>query len=184
MTEEELLKYIKTTKQFPRSFDDYFNYFFPALFISISGVQAYAIFKTYGQSTFNPFFILLFCLGVLLAFLTLIRLNDNVKFKAVRVDSKIDIDKIADGLKEKFKLKRIRVDKDLGKIEAFTQIRSFSWGEKLTLIWTDNSVLINSRPNGFFQPFTFFEDRKNIRELEQLLTGNTAVVDPQNSANS
>jgi hypothetical protein len=170
MTEIESIRHIKIAKQFPKTFDDYFNYFNPIFFIFFSGVAVYGFFKSHGQLTFELILILFFCFGVAFTFLTFIRLNDNIKFRTVSVDTNIDIDKIAERLKERFRLIRIIVNKDLGKIEAFTQSRSFSWGEKLTLIWTEDAILINSRPSGYLQAFTIFEDRKNIRKLEQLLS--------------
>ncbi len=169
MTEIELIARIKTTKEFPRTFDDYFNYFNPIFFIFFSGVATYGFFKSQGQLTFELISISFICIGVFFIFLTFIRLNDNIKFKTVAADSNIDIDKIGERLQENFKLIRINVNKDLGKIEAFTQTRAFSWGEKLTLIWNENTILINSRPSGYLQAFTIFEDGKNIKKLQQLL---------------
>jgi hypothetical protein len=50
-------------------------------------------------------------------------------------------------------------------IKAKTKHSLFSWGETVTLIFTDREILMNSRPMGS-QPFTFNRDLVNYRKLK------------------
>ena len=167
MAEIDLIEQIKISKQFPRRFDDYFNYFIPLLGGCLAGLSTWGLMTTPGLLKMYFFFFTCFSLALLA--LSLIRLNDNIKFKTVFLKPTISPDNIADVFIQCFRINSINVQKEIGKIEAFTKTSLFSWGEKITVIITHQGVLINSRPSAIRQAFTIFEDRKNIRKLTRLL---------------
>ena len=172
MTEKETIEQIIATKKSPRTFDDYTNYVFlvaPIAFVAIGISMILNYFKFDSGLPVLSVGILLFSLGVGFAFFVLKRLSDNVTFTTVSSVAKEDIDKVAEKLRQQFKLRRVDVNKDLNRIIAFTKTTAFSWGEQLTLIFDKDDILINSRPSGTRQPLTIIKDRQNIKKLEQIL---------------
>ena len=166
MTDRKLIEYIKSNKSFPRSFDDYFNYgilIFPLAFIAMSLVLLYSAIK-FGYYDNIVFAIIFMIIGLPFLKLSWKRLQDNQVF----VEHKTDL-KYADNfsnacrvLKEKLELKHFEKVEHLGLIIGQTKMSLFSWGETITIVCTDNSILINSKPK---QPVTLVKDKANIKQV-------------------
>jgi hypothetical protein len=172
MTEKETIQHIITTRKFPRTFDDYANYIFlvgPIAFVAIGFSMIYNYIKFHTGLLILTISILFIFLGLLFAFFVLTRLNDNITFKSISAITDDNMDNIAERLNQKFNLRRIDVNKESNSIVAFTKITAFSWGERLTLVFDKDCILVNSRPSGSIQPLTFIKDRQNIKKLEQIL---------------
>ena len=172
MTEKETLEYIITTRKFPRTFDDYTNYFFlvaPIAFIAIGFSMLYNYIKFDSGLPILIVSMLFIALGVFSVFFVLKRLNDNITFRSISAITDDNIDDVAEKLNQKFNLRKVDVNKSLNRIVAFTKATAFSWGEQLTLVFDKGCILINSRPSGLRQPLTIIKDRQNIKKLEQIL---------------
>jgi len=170
---KEIVKQIKKTKQFIRSFDDYMNYFifvFPIGFIAIGITIMYSSIMSELDLITLLISILPISIGIALAIFTQRRLNDTITFTTVPISSINDANDIVDVIKKNFKLSKIEVDIELGVITAYTKLTFFSWGEKLTVIIDSKSLLINSRPTGSGQPLTIIKDKHNIKKLKCLLS--------------
>lgn len=64
----------------------------------------------------------------------------------------------------------MNTDEDLGIIIVHTNWSGFSWGEQITLVVDEYSVLINSRPDDDArQPITIIKDRQNIKKLKKII---------------
>jgi hypothetical protein len=172
MTEKETIEHIITTRKFPRTFDDYTNYFFlvfPIAIIAIGFSMIYNYIKFDSGLPILIVSILFISLGIVFAFFVLKRLNDNITFRSILAVTDDNIDNVAEKLNQKFNLRRVDVNKDLNRIVAFTKTTAFSWGEQLTLVFDKDCILINSRPSGSRQPLTIIKDRQNIKKLERIL---------------
>jgi uncharacterized membrane protein len=172
MTEKETIVHIITTEKSPRTFDDYTNYFFliaPLGFVVIGFSALYNSFRFASGLSILFFSIAFICSGILFLVFILTRLKDNITFKSISPASADSMDNVAEKLNQSFTLRKMDVNKKLGRIVAFTKITGFSWGEQITIIFDKDRVLVNSRPSGIRQPFTILKDRQNIRRLEQIL---------------
>ena len=172
MTEDETIVYIITTEKSPRTFDDYSNYFFliaPLGFVAIGCSALYNYFRFTSGLSILFFSIAFICSGILFSVFILTRLKDNITFTSISPISAESMDNVVEKLNQHFTLRRIDVDKKLGKIVAFTKITAFSWGEQITVIFDKDRILINSRPSGTRQPFTILKDRQNIKKLAEML---------------
>lgn len=171
MTKKELVQHIKQTGKFVRTYDDYTSYFIFVFPISIGFIgfsMIYNYFKFHSEITLLLVAILFISMAFLFGFHINRRLKENITFESISTTNH-DIDTIAEKLKKNFKGIEIKVNHNLGVIEAYTKMTGFSWGEKLTLIIDKNSILINSKPSGTRQPITILKDRKNIKKLKQIL---------------
>lgn len=172
MTEKDTIEHIVTTRKFPRTFDDYANYFFlvgPIAIVAIGFSMIYNYIKFHTGLLILILSILFILGGIFFAFFVLNRLNDNITFKSISAITDDNMDKVAERLNQKFNLRRIDVNKELNCLVAFTKVSAFSWGEQLTLVFDKDCILINSRPSGSRQPLTIMKDRRNIKRLEQIL---------------
>jgi hypothetical protein len=172
MTNKALIDHIKTTNKFPMTFDDYTNYFiliFPMAFICIGLVMAYNYFHFEGELDILLVSVLLIIIGLFFTFFTYLRLKQTVTFESIITMYNNETEKIADKLRDNFKLRNINVDKELGLVIAYTKMTTFSWGEKLTLLIDKNTILINSRPSGIRHPVTIFKDKLNIKKFKEII---------------
>jgi hypothetical protein len=172
MTEKETIEHIIATGRSPRTFDDYSNYFFlifPVVFTVMGFSMAYNYIKFHSGLTILMLSVLYVFFGIFSVFFVLKRLNDNITFRSISANTDDGIDSVAERLQQKFKLRRIDVNKELNSIVAFTKATAFSWGEQLTLVFGEDCILVNSRPSGTRQPLTIMKDRQNIKKLEQIL---------------
>jgi hypothetical protein len=173
MTDEDYVEEIKKTKKMKRQFEDYINYFifiFPLgiAFIGISMIVGY--FKHNLETEQLLISIIPVSLGLLFAYFTLRRLNENVKFETIENHNNLDLDNLKIEIEHNFRTNNIYVDKDLELIEVLTKLTGFSWGERITIIKDGNTFLVNSKPSGTNQPVTIYEDRKNIKKIRKILT--------------
>ena len=172
MTEKETIEHIIATGKFPKTFDDYTNYIFlvaPMAFVAIGFTMMYNYFKFHSGAPVLIISVLFISFGILFAFFVLNRLRDNITFRSISAKAGDNMDIVAEKLNQRFKLRKIDVNKDLNRIVAFTKITAFSWGEQITLVFEKDCILINSRPSGSSQPLTIIKDRQNIKKLERIL---------------
>jgi hypothetical protein len=172
MTDRQLLKFIVQKKRRPLSFDDYTNFLVLLLplgftFLGVMALYRYIYFE-------RPFLLLLvgvfFTLfGPLFMYLSIVRLKQNVSFFTIANPRDLDLEQIKDLISDNFRLADIKVDKKLRRILAGTKMTAFSWGENITVVHNGAEVLVNSRPSGSRQPFTFNQDVKNIRKIRTLV---------------
>ena len=104
--------------------------------------------------------------GTTLTYYIVRRIESEKKFETLILPKDITFDDIP----KKVRLSKwTTVSKAKEVIEISTNITLFSWGEFITIIkLDDNSILVNSRPNGR-QPFTFNRDKVNLKKLDTLL---------------
>ena len=172
MTDRETIEHIIATGKYPRSFDDYTDYFFlffPVAFVAIGISMIYNYIKFHSGLPILVVGVLFIPFGIFFVFFVLERLNNNVTFRSISTAAAGDMDSVAERLNQKFKLRRIEVDKELNRIVALTKAAGFSWGEQLTLVFDKDRILINSKPGGLRQPITIMKDRQNIKKLEQMI---------------
>lgn len=174
MTYKAQIDYIKANYKSQRTFNDYVNYFvfiFPLAFLSIGLSMLFNFFKF---QTGLPVFLVglcFICMGTAFGIFTAKRLTQNLTYEQINPHQIIDIDDTASKIKTLFKTNNIHIDRANNVITATTKWSAFSWGELITIIKLDNnSILINSRPNGFNQPVTIIKDRQNIKRLKQMFT--------------
>lgn len=172
MTEKEKIVHIIATGRSPRTLDEYTDYFFlvfPVAFVAIGVSMIYNYIKFRSGLPILALSVLFISFGVFFIFFVLRRLNDNVTFISISPAVIGGMDNIAERLNQKFKLRKIEVDKELNRIVAFTKATAFSWGEQLTLVFDKDRILVNSKPSGLRQSLTIMKDRQNIKKLEQML---------------
>jgi hypothetical protein len=173
MPDKTFVEEIKQTKKMKRTFDDYLNYFiliFPFGFVYIGFSIASGYFKHNLEIQQLLISIIPISLGLLFAYFTLKRLNENITFEIIENKKNLEIDNLKTALENYFRRNDIYIDEKLGFIEVLTKLTGFSWGERITIIKDGNLYLVNSRPSGTSQPVTITKDRKNIKKIRSILT--------------
>ncbi len=173
MTDENYIEKIKKTKKMKRQFEDYLNYFiliFPLgiTFIGFSMIVGYFRHNLeIGQLLIS---LIPISLGLLFAYFTLKRLNENIKYETIENKNNLDIENLKKAIEKNFRTNNSYIDKKLEMIEVLTKLTGFSWGERITIIKDGNTFLVNSRPSGTNQPVTIYKDRSNIKKIRKILT--------------
>lgn len=173
MTDEDYIEEIKKTKKMKRQFEDYLNYFILMCPLAITSIGVSMIVGYFrhnleiGQLLIS---LIPISLGLLFAYFTLRRLNENIKFETIENQNNLDLNNLKIAIENNFRTNNIYVDKKLELIEVLTKLTGFSWGERITIVKDGNSFLVNSRPSGSNQPVTINKDRKNIKKIRKILT--------------
>ncbi len=84
MTEKDTIEHIITTGKFPRTFDDYTNYFFlvaPIGFVAIGFSMMYNYIKFHSGLPILTLSVLFISFGIFFSIFVLNRLNDNMNFQ-------------------------------------------------------------------------------------------------------
>jgi len=173
MTDVSFIEEIRQTKKMKRTFEDYLNFFifiFPLgiVFIGFSMMLGYFKHNLDLEQLLLSFIPI--SLGLLFAFFTLRRLNQNVTFETLENKKNLSIEDLKTSIENSFRINNIYIDKKLELIEVLTKMTRFSWGERITIIKDGNTFLVNSKPSGSNQPVTICKDRKNIKKLRKILT--------------
>ena len=169
MTDKELIDYIKVHNKFPRTFYDYLNYsiFMLPLFFIVMGLTII----NYGKQPFELLVgILVFLFAIFVSILMYKKLTGSRIFHLVPQRPDLTLDEAHEIIKSNFKLLHSTVNYEICKIEAHEPMTFFSYGSEITIIIDGQVLLINVRVGPFFQPFTFFRDKKNLQKLTELLT--------------
>ncbi|GAB3414773.1 hypothetical protein [Niabella aquatica] len=170
MTEKKYVEEIRQTKKMKRKFEDYTNYFIFLCPIGIIFTGVLMVFSCLrhnleiGQLLIS---FILISLGLLFAYFTLKRLNENITFETINNPKNIGLEELKTTIENNFRINDICIDKQSGVIEVLTKLTGFSWGERITIIKDGNSFLVNSKPH---QPVTICKDRKNIKKIRKILT--------------
>jgi hypothetical protein len=161
---EELLERIKQNERWPITFWDIFNCIIliaplGIIIISLSALRS-GIINDVPDLILTA--IILMILGIFLTIFVSIRLYQNQHFYCWNIPD-LSKEQIDAALK-RANFSNVEYDK-LGFYICNTNVSMFSWGERITIIVDNNTLLINSRPDGdsHFQPITIFKDRKNIK---------------------
>ncbi|MVN21790.1 hypothetical protein [Mucilaginibacter arboris] len=167
------IEQIKRTKKSKRNVEDYINYFifiFPLSIAFIGFILLLSYFMHNAETQSLLISLIMITLGLLFAYFTLKRLNENVTFETIENQSNLNLIELKQQIQNTFRLNSIFIYEKLGTIEALTKLTGFSWGELITIIQDGNTFLVNSRPNGTNQPVTVYKDRKNIKKIRNILT--------------
>ena len=162
---EELLERIKINERWPISFWDIFDFIILLLPLSFFLIASLSALRS-GIINDVPDLILtaiiLMILGIFLTIFVSIRLYQNQHFYCWSIPD-LSKQQIEAALK-RVNISNVEYDK-LGFYICNTNVSMFSWGECITIIFDNDTLLINSRPNrdSHFQPITIFKDRKNIK---------------------
>lgn len=173
MTRKAYVKEIKRTKKMKREFEDYFRYLFVILPLGIALIgyaMAKGYFKYNLEITQLIIAIIAISFGLLFAYFTLKRLNQNIAFESIENRKKLELDDLKTEIENNFRIDNIYTNEELGLIEVLTKLTGFSWGERITIIKDGNTFLVNSRPSGIRQPLTIYKDRMNIKKIRNILT--------------
>ncbi|SFQ41108.1 hypothetical protein [Parafilimonas terrae] len=173
MTKEDLIN-IKKHGRWRITLQDAYSKFFFILFpLGIVVVGAFAALSGFKNNVVSLKIcsIIILMTGFFLTFFVGKKLYQNQIFQRFQIHG-LTQDKI------EITLKRAGFNNikyySVGYYTATTNMSGFSWGEEVTIIFDDDYILVNSRPNGntfsFFQPFTIFKDRHNIKKITDGLT--------------
>jgi len=170
--DKKQIDFIKTNKRFQKDWDYYSNYFifiFPLGIMFIGFSMIYSVIK-FGNSDLLVFGLGFVIISIGFGIFTLQRLIDVLRFECVDMGfNKMEIDKLAQKIQGRFKIKSIVIDDKSQFIRIYTKWSAFSWGEEITLIFDNNQILINSRPTSIRQPVTIYKDRQNIKIIKELI---------------
>jgi hypothetical protein len=173
MTKNELAK-IKTSGRWPIKLSDFNRHYFFVVFplgcAAIGAIELYSGFKFHHDDLKMPGTILLI-IFVILSILVIKRLYQNQVFEKHQIPD-ASVENIKHVLKS-LGFQNVRHHKP-GYFVCTTRGSWFSWGEEITIVFDDNHILINSRPNS--QPITLQRDRKNIKIIMKALRSSEKVV--------
>lgn len=99
MTPKETIDYIITSRRFPKTFDDYSNYFFliaPIAFVAIGFSMTYNFIKFHSGAPILIISAIFISFGIFFAFFILKRLNDNITFKSITTITDDNLDNVAE----------------------------------------------------------------------------------------
>lgn len=149
----------------------YFIIVAPIFIIIISCSMFYGGFKfghIYKNNFMNMFFFtasVQLVSGLFITFYTIKRIETERKFQSLELPDNMTFADICDKIQS---IKWTIIDKEKDVIQASTKMSLFSWGEIVTIIVENNTILINSQPFGR-QPFTFNRDKVNFKKLKEAL---------------
>lgn len=165
--------YVIVNRKFKRSFQDYLNYFFLVFPLAIAFIGC-AMFSGYLMHREEDDLLLVslcfMIFGLFGTYYVFKRLSDNISFTSIPYDKNIDWESFCEKLKTAFRRGQVFPDKNLNVIVLVTGTSAFSWGERVTLIFDGENVLVNSQPAGS-QPITILKDGMNIRKIKRLIEG-------------
>ncbi|HEX8023140.1 hypothetical protein [Mucilaginibacter sp.] len=173
MTKNELAK-IKASGRWPVKISDFYRHYFfvvlPLGCTAVGAIELYSGFKFHHDDLKVPGTIQLI-IFVILSILVVKRLYQNQVFEKHQVPD-ASVENIKHVLKS-LGFRNVRHHKP-GYFVCTTRVSWFSWGEEITIIFDDNDILINSRPNN--QPITILRDRKNIKIIMTALRSSEKAV--------
>lgn len=167
MIEAEIVKHIRQTHKFKRTFWDYADfvaYLSPIIFI----VLGIFLFKIAILGIFGAIPIII---GIIMGVFTYRGLNQNITFQSISTNSKIDIDKLADKMEEYFKFENIEVDKNLDVIIIYSKKFWVLYATEVTVVvdYYNSTVLINTRPQRIGQSLMLFGYKDNYNLLKWII---------------
>ena len=172
MTEKELIDYIKENKKFPKTVWDYVHYsyfIFSSALLFLGFLLADSYIEIEKKLTTLIFSTILIFVGIFFSFVIYKRLKENITFESILTTTDVNIDTIADRVKESFNLTEIKVNYQLFSITAMMSYRIVS-EITLTIILDEKEILVNSRPDIVVTTFSLWQDRLNVRKLKQILS--------------
>jgi len=169
MNEKEIVEYIKVHKVYPRNFYDYLNYsiFILPLSFAFIGLTILRFLKE-PMALITAISLILF--AILFSIFFHRKLNSSRRFRCLKPKHNLTLDKVNELIKSNFKLVRATVNYELNKIDASEPMTFFSYGSEITLLFDIDEILVNVRVGPFFQPFTLFRDKRNLKKIINLLT--------------
>jgi len=172
MTDSQLVNFIIKKRRYPLSFDDYSNFLislFSPMLIGLGWVMIYFPYCRRGDTIWFLFGgIALILFGVYLAYFTILWLKQNITFFVINNTRQLGITEIAAIVKDNFIVERIKIEKRLHRVTAFTKL---FWGQKIMIVLDGPNILVNSRSTNAKQILTLKKDANNIKKLRLLFEG-------------
>lgn len=172
---EDIIDYIIINHRWPFSWSDLWDRYFimaaplffilvPIIVVANGMIHPY---EFYAKDIFRaiPLFITMLIFGLILAYYSIKRIEKEKLFYSIPFHDK----------KEKLlyyfeNLGWAVTEKSENFITANTSLSLTSWGEIITIVFSDNEILFNSRPHGNAnQPFTFNRDKVNLKKFLSII---------------